>query len=92
MVFVARRACYLGPANPVPRIPLSPEALLTKNDFPQFDMDEVALLITAVRKALERLKRANEARAGSDPEFLEYAGATVSSCRSWNQSPGINNA
>jgi len=43
-----------------------------KDEFPQFDMDEVALLITAVRKALERLKRANEARGGNDPEFLEY--------------------
>jgi hypothetical protein len=26
-----------------------------KNDFPEFDMDEVALLITAVQTALERL-------------------------------------
>jgi hypothetical protein len=42
------------------------------NDLPQFDTDEVALLITAVQKALERLRRANEARGGNDPEFLEY--------------------
>ncbi|HYO80862.1 MAG TPA: hypothetical protein VES20_05635 [Bryobacteraceae bacterium] len=46
--------------------------MTTQRDFPQFDMDEVALLITAVQKALERLKRANEARGGNDPEFLEY--------------------
>ena len=43
-----------------------------KKDFPQFDMDEVALLITVVQKALVRLKRANDARGGNDPEFLEY--------------------
>src|SRR3954463_12994590 len=55
MVFLAGRACDLGPSNPVPRIPRSQEAILTKNDFPQFDIDEVALLITAVQKALERL-------------------------------------
>jgi hypothetical protein len=46
--------------------------LIMKNDFPQFDLDEVALLITAVQKALERLKQANEARGGNDPEFVEY--------------------
>lgn len=46
--------------------------MIMKNNFPQFDMDEVALLITAVQKALERLKRANEARGGNDPEFVEY--------------------
>ena len=72
MVFLARRACYLAPSNALPRVPRSQEALLTKNDFPQFDMDEVALLITAVQKALERLKRANETRGGNDPEFLKY--------------------
>ena len=43
-----------------------------QNEFPQFDIEEVALLITAVQKALERLKRANDARGGNDPEFLEY--------------------
>ena len=43
-----------------------------RNDLPQFDIEEVALLITAVQKALERLKRANDARGGNDPEFLEY--------------------
>lgn len=41
-------------------------------DFPNFDIDEVALLASAVEKALERLKRANEARGGNDSEFLEY--------------------
>ena len=35
-------------------------------------MDDVALLITAVPKALERLRSANEAHGGSDAEFLEY--------------------
>ena len=40
--------------------------------LPQFDSDEVELLISAVQKSLERLKRANEARGGSDPEFIEY--------------------
>jgi hypothetical protein len=45
---------------------------VTHSDFPEFDMDEVALLITAVQKALERLRIANEARGGNDPEFLEY--------------------
>ena len=72
MVFLAGWARYLCPFHPLPRIPRAQEALLTKNDFPQFDLDEVALLITAVQKALERLKRANEARGGHDPEFLEY--------------------
>jgi hypothetical protein len=72
MVFVARRACYLGTTNTLPRLPRSQEALLTNNGFPEFDMDEVALLITAVQKALERLKGANEAGGGNDPEFLEY--------------------
>ena len=72
MVFLAGRPCDLGPSNPVSCIPRSQEVILTKNDFPQFDMDEVDLLITAVQKALERLKRANEARGGNDPEFLEY--------------------
>ena len=46
-----------------------------------------------VQKAPERLKRANEARSGSDRSFLEYRpGDTVSSCRSWNQLQPIDNA
>lgn len=40
--------------------------------LPQFEQDEVALLISAVEKSLQRLKKANEARGGNDPEFLEY--------------------
>lgn len=39
---------------------------------PNFELDEVALLASAVQEALERLKRANEARGGDDPEFIEY--------------------
>jgi hypothetical protein len=38
--------------------------------LPEFDREEVALLASAVEKALERLKRANEAR--EDPEFIEF--------------------
>ena len=41
-------------------------------EFPHFDLDEVALLVSAVEKALERLKRANESRGGNDAEFIEY--------------------
>lgn len=44
-----------------------------RNDFPQFDFDEVALLVALFEKPLERLKRANETRGGTDPEFLEYS-------------------
>ena len=40
-------------------------------NLPQFEMDEVALLVSAVEKALENLKRANESR-GEDPEIIEY--------------------
>lgn len=43
-----------------------------QRDLPNFEMDEVSLLISAVEKALDRLKRANEARGGDDPEFLEF--------------------
>jgi hypothetical protein len=43
-----------------------------ERNFPHFDVEEVALLASAVQKALERLKEANEARGGNDPEFLEY--------------------
>lgn len=49
-----------------------PSAAAMTNNMPEFDNDEVALLITAVRKALERLKRANEAQGRDDPEFLEF--------------------
>jgi hypothetical protein len=40
--------------------------------LPNFALDEVALLVSAVEKALERLKKANEASRTDDPEFLEY--------------------
>ena len=43
-----------------------------KPDLPAFERDEVALLISAVEKALERLRDANEQRGGHDPEFIEY--------------------
>jgi hypothetical protein len=41
-------------------------------NFPTFDKHEVALLVSAVEKALERLKAANERSGGDDAEFLEY--------------------
>jgi hypothetical protein len=41
-------------------------------ELPAFERDEVALLISAVEKALERLRDANEARGGGDAEFIEY--------------------
>ena len=41
-------------------------------ELPNFEKDEVALLASAVEKALERLKKANEARGGDDAELLEY--------------------
>jgi len=40
--------------------------------FPSFEPDEVALLISAVEKALERLYRANERLGGDDAEMIEY--------------------
>jgi hypothetical protein len=43
-----------------------------KPDLPAFERDEVALLISAVEKALERLRDANEARGGNDAEFIAY--------------------
>jgi hypothetical protein len=43
-----------------------------KPDLPAFERDEVALLISAVEKALERLRDANERRGGTDAEFIEY--------------------
>jgi hypothetical protein len=42
------------------------------NTLPNFEDDEVALLISAVEKALERLYAANERVGGNDPEMLEY--------------------
>jgi hypothetical protein len=40
--------------------------------MPSFERDEVALLISAVEKALERLYRANERLGGEDAEMIEY--------------------
>jgi hypothetical protein len=40
--------------------------------IPSFETDEVALLISAVEKALERLYRANKRLGGNDAEMLEY--------------------
>jgi hypothetical protein len=42
------------------------------NTLPNFEDDEVALLISAVEKALERLYAANERVGGNDAEMLEY--------------------
>jgi hypothetical protein len=40
--------------------------------LPSFEQDEVALLISAVEKSLERLYAANERVGGNDAELLEY--------------------
>lgn len=40
--------------------------------IPSFERDEVALLVSAVEKALEHLRQANERVGGHDPELLEY--------------------
>jgi hypothetical protein len=45
---------------------------MSRPELPPFEKDEVALLISAVEKAMERLKRANEARGGNDREFIDY--------------------
>jgi hypothetical protein len=37
-----------------------------------FEDDEVALLISAVEKSLERLYKANERVGGNDAELIEY--------------------
>jgi hypothetical protein len=41
-------------------------------DLPHFDNDEVALMISAVERALKSLKRANERQGGNDSELLEF--------------------
>ena len=43
-----------------------------ENTLPSFENDEVALLISAVEKALERLRTANERVGGNDAEMIEY--------------------
>jgi hypothetical protein len=40
--------------------------------IPSFEREEVELLVSAVEKALEHLRRANERVGGNDPELLEY--------------------
>jgi hypothetical protein len=40
--------------------------------LPSFSAGDVALLISAIEQALERLYRANEDVGGGDPELLEY--------------------
>lgn len=40
--------------------------------IPSFEPDEVALLISAVEKTLERLRAANERVGGNDSELIEY--------------------
>ena len=41
-------------------------------ELPTFDQGEVALLVSAVEQALERLRNANERVGGNDRELLEY--------------------
>jgi len=40
--------------------------------MPAFEEDEVELLVSAVEKALEHLKQANERLGGQDRELLEF--------------------
>ncbi len=40
--------------------------------IPSFEPDEVALLISAVEKALEHLREANERSGGNETELLNY--------------------
>jgi hypothetical protein len=41
-------------------------------ELPSFDTQDVALLVSAVERALEHLRLANEKLDGGDPELLEY--------------------
>jgi hypothetical protein len=43
-----------------------------EHTLPSFENDEVALLISAVEKSLERLYAANERVGGNDAELIEY--------------------
>jgi hypothetical protein len=43
-----------------------------EHTLPSFENDEVALLISAVEKSLERLYKANERVGGNDAELIEY--------------------
>ncbi len=40
--------------------------------IPSFEREDVALLVSAVEKALEHLRQANERVGGNDPELIEY--------------------
>ncbi len=40
--------------------------------IPSFEPEEVALLVSAVEKALEHLREANERLGGNDAQLLEY--------------------
>jgi hypothetical protein len=40
--------------------------------FPSFDPDEVALLVSAVEQSLRHLRDANQRTGGDDPELIEY--------------------
>ena len=40
--------------------------------IPSFEREEVALLVSAVERALEHLRQANERVGGNDPELMEY--------------------
>ncbi len=41
-------------------------------ELPVFEPEDVALLISAVERALVHLRQANEKSGGHDPELLEY--------------------
>ncbi len=40
--------------------------------IPSFEREDVVLLVSAVEKALEHLREANERVGGNDPELIEY--------------------
>ena len=40
--------------------------------IPSFEREDVGLLVSAVEKALEHLRQANERVGGNDPELIEY--------------------
>jgi Fic family protein len=42
------------------------------SNVPSFEADEVALLVSAVRKSLEQLRQANERVGANDTELIEY--------------------
>jgi hypothetical protein len=46
--------------------------LTSMENLPEFTESDVALLVSVVEQALQRLRDANERRGGNDPELLEY--------------------